>query len=47
MYSGEFDTTKFMHDGEACAVLHDPCAIMYIWCPELFDGKKYRVDIET
>lgn len=45
--AADCDTDKFMFDGEACAVIHDPCAIMYVWLPELFEGKKFRVDVET
>lgn len=31
---------------EGCA-LHDPCAVGYLLRPDLFEGKKYHVDIET
>ncbi|MGE5630428.1 MAG: nucleoside hydrolase [Caulobacteraceae bacterium] len=31
---------------EGCS-LHDPCAIGYLLRPDLFEGKRYHVDIET
>jgi purine nucleosidase len=45
--SKECDTSKFMVDGEPCAVIHDACAIMWVWLPGLFEGRKLRVDVET
>jgi len=27
--------------------LHDACAVFYIWRPDLFEGRKMRVDVET
>ncbi|WMM24568.1 nucleoside hydrolase [Tissierella sp. MB52-C2] len=35
---------KFGFEGSP---LHDPCAIGYLLRPDLFEGKKYHVDIET
>jgi len=26
---------------------HDACAVLYIWRPDLFEGRKMRVDVET
>lgn len=35
---------RFGFEGSA---LHDPCAIGYLLRPDLFEGKRYHVDIET
>ncbi len=39
-----FDLKKY---GMGGAPLHDPCAIAYLVCPELFSGKRINVEIET
>lgn len=35
---------RFGFEGSA---LHDPCAVAYLIRPDIFEGKKYHVDIET
>ena len=39
-----FDESRF---GPGCVPLHDPCVIAYLLRPELFDGAKVNVEVET
>ncbi len=39
-----YDSEKYGTDG---APLHDPCVIAYLLAPELFDGRRCNVEIET
>jgi purine nucleosidase len=43
-YFNRFDTEKYGSEG---APLHDPCTIAYLLKPDLFRGKRVRIDIET
>lgn len=43
-FYNRFDQNRYQSPG---APLHDPCVIMHLLRPELFRGKKCRVDIET
>ena len=43
-YFNRFDTEKYGSEG---APLHDPCTIAYLLKPDLFRGKRVRIDVET
>ncbi|HJS74148.1 MAG TPA: nucleoside hydrolase [Vicinamibacteria bacterium] len=43
-YFNRFDTEKYGSEG---APLHDPCTIAYLLRPDLFHGKRVRIDVET
>ena len=43
-FSERFDLEKYGNEG---APLHDPCVIAWLLKPELFDGRKINVTIET
>jgi len=44
LYFNRFDTEKYGSEG---APLHDPCTIAYLLKPDLFRGKRVRIDVET
>ncbi len=41
---GRYDTRKYGTEG---GPLHDPCVIAYLLAPELFDGRRCNVEVET
>lgn len=43
-FSERFDLQKYASKG---APLHDPCVIAYLLAPQLFEGRKINVEIET
>ena len=43
-YFNRFDSEKYGSEG---APLHDPCTIAYLLKPDLFRGKRVRIDVET